>query len=217
MSETASVPVPVKRFEGSFAFLQKVGKALMLPVAVLPIAGLLLGIGAANFGWMPSIVSELMRESGSVIFGNMALLFAVAVALGFTKNDGVSAVAATVSYVVMLATMGVMAKLFGAKSAALEGVPSIQALFSAQTTSVMGIQSIQTGVFGGILAGGLAAWVFNRFYKVELPQYLGFFSGKRAVPIISSVLAIALGAGDVGAVAAGAARYRRVLALGGGV
>ncbi|HYG70234.1 MAG TPA: PTS transporter subunit EIIC, partial [Anaeromyxobacteraceae bacterium] len=79
---------------GAFAFLQKVGKALMLPVAVLPVAGLLLGIGAANFDWIPPVLSALMKNSGDVIFGNMALLFAIAVALGFTENDGVSAIAA---------------------------------------------------------------------------------------------------------------------------
>ncbi|MDP1920478.1 MAG: PTS transporter subunit EIIC, partial [Myxococcales bacterium] len=159
-----------------FASLQKMGRALMLPVAVLPIAGLLLGIGAANFSWLPESVSLLMRQSGDVIFGNMALLFAIAVALGFTNNDGVSAVAATVSYVVLLGTMGVMAKVFGV-------VP----------VTVMGIPSMQTGVFGGILAGGLAAVMFNRFYKISLPTWLGFFAGKRFVPIVTALAAIALG------------------------
>ncbi len=163
-------------FKGTFAFLQKVGKALMLPVAVLPVAGLLLGIGAANFEWLPVVVSTLMREAGGSIFGNMALLFAIAVALGFTNNDGVAAIAAAISYGVMLATMGVMAKVF-----------------HVETVLVMGIQSIQTGVFGGILAGGIAAAMFNRFYKVALPEYLAFFAGKRFVPIITSLLAIVLG------------------------
>ena len=156
------------KFKGAFTYLQKMGKALMIPVAVLPVAGLLLGIGAANFSWMPSVVSSLMRESGNAIFANMALLFAVAVALGFTGNDGVAAIAATVAYTVMLATMAVMAKVFG-------------------------VESIQTGVFGGILAGGLAAVMFNRFYKISLPPWLGFFAGKRFVPIITAVLAIGLG------------------------
>src|SRR5207253_2621269 len=80
----------------AFAFLQTVGKALMLPVAALPVAGLLLGIGAARFSWIPAIVSSLMKNAGDVIFGNMPLIFAVAVALGFTGNDGVSAVAAAI-------------------------------------------------------------------------------------------------------------------------
>jgi len=163
-------------FANAFGFLQKVGKSLMLPVAVLPVAGLLLGIGAAGFGWMPPLASELMKSSGDVVFGNMALIFAVAVALGFTENDGVSAVAATIGYTVMLATMGVMAGVWG-----------------QEPVTIMGIKSMQTGVFGGILAGGLAAAMFNRFYKISLPPYLAFFAGKRFVPIITALCAIALG------------------------
>jgi len=163
-------------FGNSFAFLQKVGKSLMLPVAVLPVAGLLLGIGAAGFSWMPPVVSELMRSSGDVIFGNMALIFAIAVALGFTENDGVAAVAATIGYAVLLATMGVMATVWG-----------------REPTLVMGIKSMQTGVFGGILAGALAAALFNRFYRISLPAYLGFFAGKRFVPIVTALAAIVLG------------------------
>ena len=162
---------------GAFAFLQKVGKSLMLPVAVLPVAGLLLGIGAANFPWLPQVLSELMKNSGDVVFGNMALIFAIAVALGFTENDGVSAVAATIGYTVMLATMGVMAGVWG-----------------QAPVTIMGIKAMQTGVFGGILAGGLAAAMFNRFYKISLPPYLAFFAGKRFVPILTALGAIVLGA-----------------------
>jgi PTS system glucose-specific IIC component len=176
---TAAVADPARTglFTEAFAFLQKVGKSLMLPVAVLPVAGLLLGIGAANFPWLPPLASELMKASGDVVFGNMALIFAIAVALGFTENDGVSAVAATIGYTVMLATMGVMASVWGQ-------VP----------VTIMGIKALQTGVFGGILAGGLAAAMFNRFYKISLPPYLAFFAGKRFVPIITALAAIALGA-----------------------
>ncbi len=163
-------------FKNLFSFLQKIGKSLMLPVAVLPVAGLLLGIGAANFEWMPSILSALMKNSGDVIFGNLPLIFAIAVALGFTNNDGVSAIAAAIGYVVLLATLGVMSAVWG-----------------AQATSIMGIKSIQTGVFGGILAGGLAAAMFNRFYHISLPAYFAFFAGKRFVPIITAVAAILLG------------------------
>jgi glucose PTS system EIICB or EIICBA component len=163
-------------FKGAFSFLQKVGKALMLPVATLPVAGLLLGIGAAKFGWIPPVVSQLMMMSGDVIFGNMALIFAVAVALGFTNNDGVSAVAATIGYTVMLATMGVLAEVW-----------------HIDAVTVMGIKTMQTGVFGGILAGALAAAMFNRFYKISLPPYLAFFAGKRFVPIVTALGAIALG------------------------
>jgi len=163
-------------FSNAFSFLQKIGKALMLPVAVLPVAGLLLGIGAAGFEWIPPLISALMKNSGDVIFGNLPLIFAIGVALGFTENDGVSAVAATIGYLVMLATMGVMATVWG-----------------IQTKLIMGIPSMQTGVFGGILAGALAAWLFNRYYRIALPSYLGFFAGKRFVPIITSLAAILLG------------------------
>jgi PTS system glucose-specific IIC component len=160
-----------------FAFLQKIGRSLMIPVAVLPVAGLLLGFGSANFEWLPTIVSELMKQSGDVIFGNLPLIFAVGVAIGFTENDGVSAIAAAIGYFVMLATMGVMTNVW-----------------NTEPVTIMGIPSMQTGVFGGIVAGALAAYMFNRFYKISLPAYLGFFAGKRFVPIITALGAIAVGA-----------------------
>jgi PTS system glucose-specific IIC component len=158
----------------SFGLLQKIGKSLMLPVAVLPVAGILLGVGAAGFSWMPEIVSEVMTAAGGAIFGNLPLLFAVGVALGLSKNDGVAALSAVVGYSVMLASMGVMANVLGVETKEVMGIPSID----------------NTGVFGGILIGAFASSVFNRFYKVQLPQYLGFFAGKRSVPIITSFVAI---------------------------
>jgi PTS system glucose-specific IIC component len=165
-------------FKHAFGVLQKVGKSLMLPVAVLPVAGLLLGLGATDFhGYVPAIVLALMKNSGDVIFGNLPLIFAIGVALGFTENDGVSGIAATIGYLVMTATLGVVAKA--------EGI---------EPDTIMGIPSIQTGVFGGILAGALAAWMFNRYYRIALPPYLGFFGGKRFVPIVTAIGAIVLGA-----------------------
>jgi PTS system glucose-specific IIC component len=163
-------------WQHAFAFLQKIGKALMLPVSVLPVAGILLGIGSAHFGWMPDLASNIMAQSGGAIFGSLAILFAIGVALGLTNNDGVSALAAVVGYVVLLATLGVMAKLLG-----------------SETKDLMGILSIDTGVFGGILIGGIAAALFNRYYRINLPPYLGFFAGKRFVPIITAFAAIGLG------------------------
>ncbi|CAD6534482.1 PTS system glucose-specific EIICB component [Paraburkholderia kirstenboschensis] len=164
-------------FSHAFGVLQKVGKSLMLPVAVLPVAGLLLGLGATDFhGYVPAVVLALMKNSGDVIFANLPLIFAVGVALGFTENDGVSGIAATIGYLVMTATLGVIAKV--------EGI---------EPDMIMGIPSIQTGVFGGILAGGLAAWMFNRYYRISLPSYLGFFAGKRFVPIVTAIGAIVLG------------------------
>ena len=155
-------------FKNAFANLQKVGKSLMLPVSVLPVAGILLGVGAANFSWIPEVVSHLMEQAGGSVFGQMALLFAVGVSLGFTNNDGVSGLSAIVGYGIMIATLNVMG-------------------------DTMGVGHIETGVLGGILAGGVAAWAFNRFYKIQLPEYLGFFAGKRAVPIITGFLSIGLG------------------------
>lgn len=163
-------------FQNAFSFLQKIGKALMLPVSVLPVAGLLLGLGSAKFGFLDPAISDLMAKVGGSIFGNLSLIFAIGVALGFTNNDGVAALAGTVGFVVMTATMGVMAAVYG-----------------VETRQVMGMASIETGVFGGILIGGVAGWLFNRFYKVQLPPYLGFFAGKRLVPILTAGAAILVG------------------------
>jgi PTS system glucose-specific IIC component len=161
---------------GAFTVLQKIGRSLMLPVSVLPVAGILLGVGSAQFPWLPDVVSNIMAQAGGVIFGNLALIFAISVVLGLTGNDGVATLAAVVGFVVLLATMGVMAAVFGYKP-----------------TTVMGIQSIETGVFGGILVGGIAAWLFNRYYRIQLPTYLGFFAGKRFVPIVTALACIIAG------------------------
>ena len=163
-------------WQSVFTFLQKIGQALMLPVSVLPVAGILLGIGSAHFGLIPGLASDIMAQSGGAIFGSLAIIFAIGVALGLTHNDGVSALAAVVGYVVLLATLGVMAKALGVES-----------------KNLMGILSIDTGVFGGIVIGGIAAALFNRYYRIELPSYLGFFAGKRFVPIITAFAAIGTG------------------------
>jgi PTS system glucose-specific IIC component len=164
------------RQNAAFALLQKTGKSLMLPVSVLPVAGLLLGIGSAHFTWLPPALSNVMAESGGAIFGNLPLIFAIGVALGVTRNDGVAALAAVVGYAVLLATMGVMAALLG-----------------YEPKAIMGIQSIDTGVFGGIVIGGIAGWLFNKYFRIQLPPYLGFFAGKRFVPIITALASIATG------------------------
>lgn len=162
--------------ERAFGFFQKVGRALMLPVAVLPVAGLLLGIGAADFPIVPGLVSELMERAGSAVFANLPLIFAIAVALAFTRHDSVSAISAAIGYAVMTASMGAVAQFWGIAS-----------------QPIMGIPSIDTGAFGGIALGAVAALCFNRFYRVKLPPYMGFFAGKRFVPIVTSVAAIGLG------------------------
>ncbi|MTJ82028.1 MAG: PTS glucose transporter subunit IIBC [Telmatospirillum sp.] len=163
-------------FRTAFLWLQQIGKSLMLPVAVLPVAGLLLGIGSSHFSFIPLVVSNVMAQGGGAIFGNLALIFAVGVALGLTENDGVAAVAATVGFVVMVATMGVMATALG-----------------IEPVLVMGMKSMETGVFGGIIIGAVSAVLFKRYYRIELPPYLGFFAGKRFVPIVTGIAAIAVG------------------------
>lgn len=160
----------------AFGFLQKIGKALMLPVSVLPVAGILLGVGAAKLGFIPADVSTIMAAAGDAIFSCLPLLFAIGVAIGFTKDEGAAALSAVIGYLVMLATMGGFAKIF-----------------SVSTVNMLGIATINTGVLGGIIIGALAALIFNRFHEFQLPSYLGFFSGKRLVPILSAVAAIGVG------------------------
>ena len=145
----------------------------MLPVSVLPVAGILLGVGSANFSWLPEIVSQIMAASGDAIFGNLPLLFAIGVAIGLTENDGVAALAGTVGFVVFLAAMGVCAKLRG-----------------IETATIMGIPSIETGVFGGIIVGLIAACGLQSLLQDPAPAYLGFFAGKRSVPIITAFAVI---------------------------
>jgi PTS system glucose-specific IIC component len=177
-----------ERLKNSFDFLQKIGKSLMLPVSVLPVAGILLGIGGALLSGVERgalriesplllLLFQTMKNSGEPIFAGLPLIFAIGVALGVANNDGVSALAAVIGYVVMLGTMGVVASHLG-----LEPKP------------VMGIPSIDTGVFGGIIIGLVAASLFNRYFKIKLPSYLGFFAGKRFVPIVTAFAAIAIGA-----------------------
>src|SRR5688572_946359 len=160
----------------TFGWLQKIGKSLMLPVSVLPVAGILLGVGSAKFAWLPPVVSNVMAQAGGAVFGNLPLIFAIGVALGLTGNDGVAALAAVVGFAVMVATMGVMAPLVG-----------------YEPRQIMGIPSIETGVFGGILIGAVAAILFNRYFRLTLPPYLGFFSGKRSVPILTAFAAVITG------------------------
>ncbi|MBS2035864.1 PTS transporter subunit EIIC [bacterium] len=160
-----------------FGLLQKIGRALMLPVSVLPVAGLLLGVGSAHLWFVPDLLAEIMARAGDSILANLPLLFALGVALGLCDFEGVAAVAAAVGYFVMLASLGCLA--------------------SAQhhtLVSVLGIETLQTGVFGGILVGMVAAGAYRRFYRLELPPYLGFFAGKRSVPIITGMASLILGA-----------------------
>ena len=160
-----------------FAQVQKIGKALMTPVAILPAAGLFLAFGQPNV-----FNSKLMAEAGGVIFGNLPLLFAVGVAIGLVGGDGVAGLAAVVAILIMNTTMGIIAD-----------APAGIAAGSKAFATVMGIPTLQTGVFGGLVAGIIAALCYNKFYKTELPAFLGFFAGKRLVPIMTAALAFIVG------------------------
>lgn len=181
-------------FKRLFGILQRVGKALMLPVALLPAAGLLLGIGnmlvSPEFlDLVPALdnhgvhaVATVMMNAGQIVFSNLALLFAVGVAVGLAGGEGVAGLAAIIGYLVMNVTMGTV---IGVTPAMIGTDPAY--------ASVLGIPTLATGVFGGIIVGILAAAMYNRFFRIELPSYLGFFAGKRFVPIMTAATSLLLG------------------------
>ncbi|XBC44178.1 MAG: PTS glucose transporter subunit IIBC [Buchnera aphidicola (Schlechtendalia peitan)] len=164
-------------FKNTFSYLQKIGKSLMLPVSILPIAGILLGVGSAHFNLIPNIVSRIMAESGSAVFSNMPLIFAIGIALGFTKNDGVSALASVIAYVIMTKTFSLITPIF----------------LNMSIIEINKQHLLDTGILGGIIAGSIAAFMFNKFHRIQLPDYLGFFAGKRFVPIVSGLFSIVIG------------------------
>lgn len=182
-------------FKKLFGVLQRVGKALMLPVAILPAAGLLLGIGNMLVNpdflqYVPALendvvqaIANVLMNSGQIVFNNLALLFAVGVAIGLAGGEGVAGLAAIIGFLVMNVTMGTVLGIN-------DWVLSKQDFAYA---SVLGIPTLQTGVFGGILVGILAASMYQRFFRIELPSYLGFFAGKRFVPIMTAVTSLILG------------------------
>ncbi|CUN13845.1 MULTISPECIES: glucose-specific PTS transporter subunit IIBC [Turicibacter] len=169
--------------------LQRVGKAFMVPVALLPAAGLLLGIGASMqqslLDYLPflgtefwQMVAMVMKSSGQIVFDNLPLLFAIGVASGLTGDKGVAALAATVGFLIMNVVIGVFMPV---------------TLPDQLYANVLGIETLQTSVFGGVLIGLLTAYLYNKFYTVKFPDFLSFFAGARFVPIITSVVAIIVG------------------------
>lgn len=267
-------------WDGTFAVLQKIGKALMLPVSVLPVAGILLGVGASIAGahdlapWLVE-VGQVMKSAGDAIFTILPLIFAIGVVLGFTGNDGVAAMAASVGYFVLVAALGVFGLLaiswisparpiqvagggtavfveydaarsrfvllddagrtlgkvrldetkgglvtwkgpagasvavpFRLEQAGAGAAGAVSTAFypsadgtekpfpaarsRAELKRIFGMESIDTGVFGGILIGLVTAALFNRYYRISLPAYLGFFAGKRFVPIVVAFASIGL-------------------------
>ena len=181
-----------------FGVLQRVGRSFMLPIAILPVAGLFLGIGGSftnetmlqAYGLMDimgpgtpiNAFLQVLNAAGSVVFNNLPLIFAIGVAIGMAKQEKeVSALSSVIAFFVMHSTISAMITDFGAPN--LDGA----------TASVLGMNSLQMGVFGGILVGLGTAALHNRFYKIQLPQVLSFFSGTRFVPIISSAVYLLVG------------------------
>ena len=183
-----------------FGVLQRVGRSFMLPIAILPVAGLLLGMGSSltnetmlrtyglmgimGLGTILNAVFSVMSSAGSIVFDNLPLVFAMGVAIGMAKKEKeVSALAAVIAFFIMHASISAMIKIHGGTENLLEGA----------SASVLGITSLQMGVFGGILVGLGVAALHNRFYRIELPQVLSFFGGTRFVPIISALVYTVVG------------------------
>ena len=202
MTGTQKVENKRKFGGGFFEVLQRVGRAFMLPIALLPIAGLLLGVGASftneatleaynllgimGPGTVPYTIFSLLASVGTVIFDNLPLLFAMGVALGMAENEKATAtLSAAIAFFVMHKTINTLLAISGklAEGAMPEGT----------VANVVGIESLQMGVFGGILVGLGVAWLHNRFYKIKLPTVISFFGGTRFVPIISTLAYILVG------------------------
>ena len=181
-----------------FGVLQRVGRSFMLPIAILPVAGLFLGIGGSftnetmleTYGLMGVMgpgtfiyaILQVLNAAGSIVFDNLPIIFAMGVAIGMAKQEKeVAALSAAIAFFVMHATIGAMITDFGAPD------------LSGATASVLGINSLQMGVFGGIIVGLGVAALHNKYYKIQLPQVLSFFSGTRFVPIISSAVYLVVG------------------------
>ncbi|MBD1383294.1 glucose-specific PTS transporter subunit IIBC [Metabacillus arenae] len=192
-------------FKSLFGVLQKVGRALMLPVALLPAAGLLLALGNAmqnetltniapflTSDWVV-LIASVMEDAGNIVFSNLPILFAVGVAIGLANGDGVAGIAALIGYLIMNVTMSGILKGTGTLPADPAKLAEFLSANSAAYANVLGIPTLVTGVFGGIIVGILAAGMYNKFYTIELPQYLGFFAGKRFVPIATAGSALLLG------------------------
>lgn len=191
-----------KKENGLFSVLQRVGRSFMLPIALLPIAGLLLGVGASltntttieaynlgailGPGTFLNSVMQILAQTGDIIFGNLPLIFALGVALGMAeKEHGTAVLSAAIAFFVMHQTISTLLKINGqlAEGAMLEGT----------VANVVGIQSLQMGVFGGIIVGLGVAALHNRFYKIQLPTVISFFGGVRFIPIISTFVYILVG------------------------
>lgn len=183
-----------------FGVLQRVGRSFMLPIAILPVAGLLLGIGQSltnetmlsAYGLLgvmgpdtiPYAVLKVCGDCGNAVFGNLPLIFAIGVAVGMARAEKeVAALAGAIAFFIMHTAISAMISINGGAAAMREGA----------TTSVLGITSLQMGVFGGIIVGLGVAALHNKFYKIRLPEALSFFGGTRFVPVISTVVFVFVG------------------------
>ena len=183
-----------------FGVLQRVGRSFMLPIALLPVAGLLLGIGSSftnqtmleayNLtgiiypGSILYTILDIMNQCGSAVFNNLALLFAMGVAIGMAKKEKeVAALSGAIAYLVMNTAISAMINAAG----------GVEAMAENSTTTMLGITTLQMGVFGGILVGLGVAALHNRFYKTQLPQVLSFFGGTRFVPIVCTAVYLVIG------------------------
>ena len=190
-----------------FGVLQRVGRSFMLPIAILPVAGLLLGIGSSltnattietyglegilGDGTLLNALLTIMSQAGNVIFDNLPLIFAVGVAIGMAKKEKeVAALAAMISFFVMHTTISAVLQVQGQ---ILEDGSIASSVLPGTIAEVCGIPTLQMGVFGGIIVGLGVAALHNRFYKIQLPNALSFFGGSRFVPIISTVVYLLVG------------------------
>ena len=183
-----------------FGVLQRVGRSFMLPIALLPVAGLLLGVGSsftnatmlATYGLTNVIypgsvlytILDIMNQCGNAVFANLALLFAMGVAIGMAKKEKeVAALSGAIAYLVMNTAISAMINANG----------GVEAMAANSTTSMLGITTLQMGVFGGIIVGLGVAALHNKFYKIELPTVLSFFGGTRFVPIVCTAVYLVVG------------------------
>ncbi|HEX3078790.1 MAG TPA: PTS transporter subunit EIIC, partial [Lachnospiraceae bacterium] len=186
--------------ERIFGVLQRVGRSFMLPIAILPVAGLFLGIGGSftnetmleaygltkilGPGTVLNAILTVLKSAGAIVFENLPIIFAIGVAIGMAKKEKeVAALAGAIAFFIMHTSIGALIQINGGTDKMLEG----------STTQVVGITSLQMGVFGGIIVGLGVAALHNRFYKIELPQVLSFFGGTRFVPIVSSIVYLFVG------------------------
>nr|WP_302598754.1 PTS transporter subunit IIABC [uncultured Cellulosilyticum sp.] len=202
-----------KVFSNLFGLLQRVGKAFMLPIALLPAAGILLGVGGAflsiakldnppaiyegliQFINIPAVTAVLtvMNEVGNVVFGNLPLLFAIGIAVGLAKSDkGTAGLAGAVGFLIMHTAISTMLAL-GATSLGVVTPDNIPSEYSAYVTNTLGIFTLNLSVFGGMIAGMIAAALHNKYHKIQLPQIIGFFGGARFVPIVTAFTMLIVG------------------------